>query len=66
AKHAQKHSLQMLVLLLIVGSAVRIEAGPIDVYVLELSARERIRQVEAQALNRLRQHIVSLREYFGS
>jgi len=56
----------MLVLMLIVGSTARIEAGPIDVSVLVLSVRERIRQIEAQALNHLRQHIVSLREYFGS
>jgi len=61
ARHTQKHSLEMLALLLIVGSAARIEASPIDVYVLELSVRVRIRQIEAQALNRLRQHLVRTR-----
>jgi len=62
----EKTNRKTAVLLLIVGSAARIEASPIDVSVLELSVRERIRQIEAQALHRLRQRIVSLREYFGS
>jgi hypothetical protein len=39
---AQEHSLEMLALLLIVGSSLRIEVGPIEASVLNSTVRERI------------------------
>lgn len=50
AGRAQEHSLEMLALLLIVGSAARIEVGPIEASILNSSVKERIwRLLEACA-----------------